>query len=49
MRDTITNKKDRNPGMKRAIARLSGTNKPLLNPVPTVAESKSAIMSGLTK
>jgi len=46
MRDTITNKKDRNPGMKRAIARLSGTNKPLL---PTVAESKSAIMSGLTK
>jgi len=47
MRDTITNKKDRNPGMKRAIARLSGTNKPLLNPVPTVAESKSAIMSGL--
>ena len=29
MQDTITGKKDRNPGMKRAISRLAGTNKPL--------------------
>ena len=29
MTDTITGKKDRNPGMKRAISRLAGTNKPL--------------------
>ena len=31
MQDTITGKKDRNPGMKRAISRLAGTNKPLLS------------------
>ena len=29
--DTLTGKKDRNPGMKRAISRLAGTNKPLLS------------------
>ncbi|MEI6568508.1 MAG: hypothetical protein WCR20_17645, partial [Verrucomicrobiota bacterium] len=29
MTDTLTGKKDRNPGMKRAISRLAGTNKPL--------------------
>ena len=28
--DTLTGKKDRNPGIKRAMNRLSGTNKPLL-------------------
>ena len=28
--DTLTGKKDRNPGMKRAMNRLSGANKPLL-------------------
>lgn len=31
MHDTITGKKDRNPGMKRAISRLSGTDKPLIS------------------
>jgi len=31
MRDTIGGKKDRNPGIKRAMNRLSGTNKPLLH------------------
>jgi len=29
MTDTLTGKKDRNSGMKRAISRLAGTNKPL--------------------
>ena len=29
MQDTITGKKDRNPGMKRAISRLAGNNTPL--------------------
>lgn len=30
MRDTMSNKKDRNPGMLKAMSRLSGTNKPLI-------------------
>jgi len=29
--DTLTGKKDRNPGIKRAMNRLSGTNKPLMS------------------
>ena len=32
LHDTITGKKDRNSGLTRAISRLSGTNKPLINP-----------------
>jgi hypothetical protein len=32
MRDTISGKKDRNPGIKRAVSRLAGTNKPLIQP-----------------
>ncbi len=30
MQDTMTGKKDRNPGMKQAVSRLAGNNKPLL-------------------
>jgi hypothetical protein len=39
MRDTISGKKDRNTGMRQAIARLSGTNKPLIKPAEDVEEA----------
>lgn len=32
MQDTLSGKKDRNKGMSKAYSRLSGTNKPLLDP-----------------
>ena len=44
MRDTLSGKKDRNPGIKRAISRLSGTNKPLLDPVKD--KDKTATLEG---
>jgi len=34
MHDTISGKKDRNPGMKKAVSQLAGNNKPLLPPQP---------------
>jgi len=40
MQDTLSGKKDRNPGMARAVSRLSGTNKPVM---PTEGEVEETV------
>ena len=42
MRDTISNKKDRNPGMAKAFSRLAGVNKPVFEPEEQIDEYGNA-------
>jgi hypothetical protein len=48
LHDTITGKKDRNLGMVKAMSRISGTDKPLIDPNRKLSEFEEGMVMGVS-